>query len=49
MTADEPARNEPAPNVPPIGSTALWTWVAALIVLFMGIVVVMAVIQSQAQ
>jgi hypothetical protein len=49
MTADEPARNEPAETGPPIGSTALWYWVAALIVMFMGIVVVMAVIQTHAQ
>jgi hypothetical protein len=49
MAAEEPARNESASDVPPIGSTALWYWVAGLIVLFMGIVVVMAVIQSQAQ
>jgi hypothetical protein len=49
MTADEPARNEPAPNVPPIGSTGMWTWIAALMVLFMGLVIVMAVIQTHAQ
>lgn len=41
--------DEPRPNEPPLGSTALWTWIVMLTVLFMVMVLVVAVIQTHAQ
>jgi hypothetical protein len=43
--------NDPAApdGGPPIGSAAMWYWIAVLIVLFMVGVIVVAIIQTHAQ
>jgi len=44
MPDDASPRSEPES-----GSYALWYWIVVLMFLFMGIVIVMAIIQTQAQ
>jgi hypothetical protein len=39
----------PAPDGPTPGFNAMWFWIVLLMFLFMGVVIVMAVIQTHAQ